>query len=486
MAITDYTVSITLIDSVVSGSGFITDKNESDFKFKNIDTNEVVAFSEFVNEGNGNYNFSKFDVPLYEDEEDDTYKEYIEARLFINDVQQDSFGIYTLYPENRQPVGSGVIPFRLDRGFPGQDVNAGSDTMFGIYQYDDSVDVDLINIEDKPKALTHVKWTNQRISGSVAALSSSIATEFNDVARLAEDNTFTAYNTFGGALFYSTLPEYFRTYVNGGFIDIASLTIYPLDAVTPLIDFHTSRLISTGDGWFSGKITFDDLHINSGSTQHTDPTPYQPIDREYADTHYQLLTDPFDSNTIIVDQKVKTPISGSLSTTIGAAIQYLTHIIVPTSQSIWNILVRESTGSLGYIEDVTVPDYVNIIGQGLPLIYGQLIRTGGNGITSKLKDLVFFNNDSNDNHQLHSFEINNCVFETRENPTGGQIAMTSCSMSDVKLFGYKTTGGIVSNGANKFYGVLTDNSSSAMWKHATDKFYCLESSVTGSTYVFNY
>lgn len=134
---------------------------QSQFKFVLASDNVTeVTFTGFDEISEGNYAFWGFNVPTFESvaPTNDTYPERYQVRVKINDTFQDGFGNITIYRDDREPVGRGYTDQRLYRGTGAQDPNDGCDTIFGLVQYDDSVNLNDITPTDA--SLIHKKWAD--------------------------------------------------------------------------------------------------------------------------------------------------------------------------------------------------------------------------------------------------------------------------------------------------------------------------------------
>jgi len=112
-------LALTVTDIDVSGGELIpvTTLVQADFKFiKASDNVTEVDFTGFTNNGNGNYLFWGFDVPVYSVDLGTTGSPRGEqVRLKINDVFQDGYGTFNVYHDDDESPSFSFTYNRVDR-----------------------------------------------------------------------------------------------------------------------------------------------------------------------------------------------------------------------------------------------------------------------------------------------------------------------------------------------------------------------------------
>lgn len=166
---------------------------------------------------------------------------------------------------------------------------------------------------------------------------------------------------------------------------------------------------------------------------------YELIDRLYLETNYGYGSGtPFGiaTNRIFVDSKLATDITGKAYNTISEAITYAS-TQTPSSTSRWLIIVMPHHSS-GYAEDITMPQYIDLIG------WGQVYITGGFTTThvttaqtwsardSKIENLTF--NSTDESYFFRLMHINNCI--AKANGAGGEVSyyIDGCEMRNFGIF----------------------------------------------------
>jgi len=361
---------ITITVSTIDGdNNFVPYENleQSDFKFiKASDNVTEVGFTGFSDNGNGNYTFWSFAVDTFESINSSSYPERIDVRLKINNVFQDSYGIITVYRDDRQPVGKGYVDGRVDRGVGGQNPNDGADTIFGLVQYDGTVT--LGDVVPTDGSLIHKQYADGRYG------------------RLGSSNVWTgATNQFEAGLFHDTV--YLEDVVTGQDFQMETLSNLYLGVEEPA----NNNLV-----W---KKWIIDHYGTSGS-----PTGF-----------------PINANRLIVDSKASSNIAGKIYQTIQGAISYASSQ-VPSASSKWVIYILPHH-STGYNETVTLIRFCDLVGLGSVVLTGTFTSTAVTGAQtwtnydSRIENLVLSTIDKD--IYLRQLRIKDCQF--RANGAGGEV-----------------------------------------------------------------
>jgi len=223
---------------------------------------------------------------------------------------------------------------------------------------------------------------------------------------------------------------------NGGVIGWNSK---PLSSNKMLHDYKNSALTGTGN------ILCSTASINTSSSKYItgNLASNDFVHLKYLIDNYQPLVTPYQSNTVYVDvtatEDIPLKTYRSLS---GAFAGILEETGGTTSANIWSVIVRQHNDVSGYFENVDFPDWVNVIGEGMVNIYGQLTRsTTGTMVTSKMQNLIFTNGGFD--HNVQRFEAVDCVFVTPDNINLERSNLRNCEF-------YATS--IISSNNNKLKG----------------------------------
>lgn len=310
-------------------------------------------------------------------------------------------------------------------------------------------------------AVPTMGWIQNKISSSTATINNL----------LTSNNTWSGTNWFSGGL-TGHLGSTKRISIfqspalpNG---DIFALDVYPQSTNKTCFDFKNSVIAITG----SGSALINDLRIQTSASKYIigNPANNDYVWRKWVVDNFQSISNPYYSNTIIVDPKVVGEITGSVYPNITDALVYITGQSV-TSTNIWTLFIKQHYNhTTGYAEDVALPDWINAIGEGQVLITGQLTRTGTETIiTSTLANLTF--KTSNSAHDVDRFEAINCVFNQTAD---GDVVLTDSILRNSGFY----ANNVQSNGGNKLINCFGNYNISLS---ATDKDYGYKY-IPGDTY----
>lgn len=308
---------------------------------------------------------------------------------------------------------------------------------------------------------TQHTWVATKILGSSA--SADYASLTADKA-LIEQGALTVYNNLGIVPAGDMFKLY---YLNTDAETVNLLTAGHNSNEQPYIDFKGTALTGTG------RIACAEAAINTNATKYIlgNPANNDFVWKKWVTDNFQTISDDFQSNTVIVDSKVEENVNLKLYSTITTAIS---EIIASggggTSTDIWTLKVRQHHSLTGYGENVEVPDYFNIVGEGQVLIAGQLTRSStGTVINSKLENLHF--TVANSAQNVERFEAVNCIFTSTSD---GDIDI---ERSIVRNCGFYANN-VQSSNNNKVFNCFGNQN--IVWQ-ANDKVYSYDF-ITGESY----
>jgi hypothetical protein len=382
-----------VIDGVIQPLTGLT--NDGDIRFVRIDTNAVVSASGFQEIGNGKYEFWGFDVPpIVFTSAGANYQGFLELQVQLYNgtswvTQAETIQVYRDSSQNDTyndyPPSRTFVENRLDRQ---------GDSIYGYITDIPHDDFTALN----PSDYQHInkKYAKDHFFDSTSGDARYVT--------IAGSQTITGTKTFNGATTYFT---------NGG-----------------------------SSFWYPYMNTSSPTYINGSPSNNT------LVWKKWVVDNFQPLAggSSWSSNTTLVDPNTPEDVSLKVYSTISGAINDIVasgHASDGTD--CWTIIVRQNPSINGYVEDVEVPDFINLIGEGQVLIAGQLTRVGEETtITSTLSNLTF--SKSNVDHNVERFEATNCVFQSSGD---AGVALNKSKLKDCGVFAGST--GVTSLNNNKIF-----------------------------------
>jgi hypothetical protein len=204
------------------------------------------------------------------------------------------------------------------------------------------------------------------------------------------------------------------------------------------------------------------------------------IPKKYVVDNFLPIGTTYLSNTVVIDKRVDSNVSGKVYSTINGAIDDLSGSVA--DDNIYTLLIKQDVNDSGYAEDVSLPDYFNLVGEGQVRIVGQLSRAGSpSAIHCKLENIHFLKADVT--HAVDYVEAVDCVFSTsisEEDAGGGQVVLSNSVLRQSAFFGYYDSGvGVISNGNNQIFNC--NGNVNVSWNALTDKVFSYNS-LSGTTY----
>lgn len=281
---------------------------------------------------------------------------------------------------------------------------------------------------------------------------------------IVNNGSLSVYNNLG------TTPsgDMFKLYyLNTDQETVTPFRVYHDSAELPHADFSTTPLTGTGT-W-----KLADLKIPTNATKYITGNL---VNDDYAhvkwiNDNFQSINSSYQSNTVIVDAKATENVTLKVYSSITGAIAGITDETGgTTSANIWSIIVKQHYNTTGYVENIEVPDWINIVGEGQVYVSGQLTRSAtGTVISSKLENLNFYVNNSAQN--VERFEAINCIFTSASD---GDIDI---ERSIVRNCGFYSNN-VQSSNNNKVFNCFGNQS--IVWQ-ANDKVYSYDF-ITGESY----
>lgn len=193
-------------------------------------------------------------------------------------------------------------------------------------------------------------------------------------------------------------------------------------ATTELVRYDEA-VRTTGVQSIDGLKTFLTIPKNTGGRT------YSGSNREIVDVGYLIenygtgsgTNFGINTNRIFVDSKLSTDITGKAYNTIGEAISYAS-TQTPSSTSRWTIIIMSHQG-LGYAEDITIPQWIDLVGWGEVYITGGLTTTHvttsqtWGARDSKIQGLIFNTTDKAIYCRL--LHVKDCILKC--NGAGGEV-----------------------------------------------------------------
>lgn len=390
-----------------------------------------VDFTGFEEVGNGNYNFWGFDVPTA-DPADPEYDPAFpfgrkQVKVKINGTLQPAYGNITVYADNDEPASTTYSIGRVHRF---------GDTMFSWLSYDPANWVggsyDPALAPDPNNVVPYRKWIKDNFVGMDGTGAENFVTK-NTAQSITGAKTCYDFAFDVGTNPVSSPKFSVKTAsnpINGG---ITALSIGYGANNKPDINLHNSTIN------IDGTATANRLKIKTTAPSYINPSLLTANDymfKKATDLLYEPLAGGFNSNTIIVDPNAPV-VLGKQYPNITDAINDITASLTVTDR--YTLYIKQPATGV-YTEDVAVPDWLNIIGEGQIKIFGQLTRVGASvDITSKLQNLFFYNNLAFA-HDVDRFFVQDCVFEVN-----GDVVLTDSVINNSGFYGST----VLSNGGNK-------------------------------------
>jgi hypothetical protein len=418
-------------------------QNDTDVRFIRIDTGAVIAAAGFTEIGNGKYEFWNFAIPdIVFSSGGADYQGCLElaVQLASGTAWNTQAQCITVYKDANQFDGYNDRP--PSRTYVDNRADRMGDTLFGYFTDSPSGSFTGLNPTDwqhinKIYADTH--YAPLSVSGYATAL-------------LSSNNIWTGTNNFNGGLtakLFSGKDFCITQQSSPANGDIMGLRVYCQTSNKVAFDFRNSSLSVTGA---SSSATINDIRIQTSDPTYINGNPAQNryVWRKWVSDNFQPIVSTYSSNTVVVDSNVVDKVSLKLYANVNDA---LTDITAETlsSTNIWTIFVKQHTDLVyGYQENIEIPDYVNIIGEGQVLITGQLTRSGlDSRITSKIQNLQFYCIDVA--HDVDRLDATDCIFEVNGVTVEDQIVLTDSNLKNCGFYGTVVNGNpILSNGGNKF------------------------------------
>lgn len=188
------------------------------------------------------------------------------------------------------------------------------------------------------------------------------------------------------------------------------------------------------------------------------------MNRQSGDARYAQLSQGimiFGGNVLLVDHALASDVAGKRYNTIQEAIDYAAGTGVASGTNRWTVYIvphKNNSSYSGYVENLTLKKYVDLIGLGTVLIKGSVTVSGiwTGGTFARLQNLIFNLEDVNylaRGQELHNIQF--LVFEDLSSPT------VACENSQFFHCGFWQRGTvttlITSTGDNTFFNCLSND-----------------------------
>lgn len=423
---------LTFQESISGVANFVTGLTQADITFVRADNHSTVVDYTFFDEiGDGQYKFGTFDVPevslnLITGQWNPSVVLVLPR---ISGVIQQGFSEIAVWNDAYIPVSTGDVYPRVDKL---------GDTVLNHLTYDISLSgvngFDPFNIPQDSYyrfRLPAVGWVLNTLSASLSGINTTGSLSgYATTSSLSGYVTTNTEQTITGPKTFYLSSSGFKmqmqsTPPNGGVYGWESK---PLAANQMLHDFKNSAVTGTGSFLCST------ASINTSSSKYIvgNPSNNDFVWKKWVSDNFTPLAGGYNSYTIIVDPTAPV-VLGKQYPTINGAIADVTASLSITER--YTLLVKQPDESV-YTEDIEVPDWLNIIGEGQIKIFGQLTRTGASpDISSKLENLYFVNNIAAA-HDVDRFHVTNCVFDVN-----GSVVITDSICNGSGFYGSTITSG---------------------------------------------
>lgn len=451
---------IAITVSTISADGDYTPQEnllQSQFKFiDEADNVTEIPFSGFSDLGSGNYVFYGFSIS--------NTVPFKKAHLKINGNFQYGYGLFIIYSDNNEPASQDFNDGRFGK-------LGSSNTWSGATnQFEAGLFHDTLYLED---VCTGQDFEMESLSNLYLGITQPANTtllwkEYADEHYLDSTtgaNYFvtlnTAQNITGKKSFYggvevdtgtgiTTNNTAFRIKTasnppNGG---ITALEVGYQGNNRPKIDFKSSDINSDGTGTVNRwRIKTSSSQYISGNLALNDYAHAKWV----ADNFQSKYGGSYQSKTVLVDSECPEAQALKVYSNINEAI----NSIVESGEDLdttnrWTIVVRQHTNATGYTEDIELPDYINLIGEGVVKIQGQLSRPATSEVlSSKIQNLQITTGIAQ-SHNLERLESFNCIFTS-----GDSIDIESAKLSNCELYAFTS---ITSGDNNKIKNCVGNKS----------------------------
>lgn len=303
---------------------------------------------------------------------------------------------------------------------------------------------------------------SHKLTNLAAGTTGTDAVNFGQVVKLAGLDTITGLKSFTGGVLID---------VSGNIFEIKNGAVVNLTVLNNTFTFGVSSVIIS-----QGTALFRDPSYDPASTKYIGNI-FSNTDipsAKWVATHFAPLTGAEQNSSVIVDSSHGGIDSGRIYQTIQSAIDDITSALRVNPTDVWNIYIKPNLESIaGYVEDITLPDYINLIGEGRVIVSGQLVRGSGTGdINSKIEDMAFVIPVAATSQQVERIEGINSVFEAS---AVGHVVATKSKLNNCGLYGV----GVTSGNNNKIINCY--GNFDVVWDASTDKVYRYDF-IPGDTY----
>jgi hypothetical protein len=172
-------------------------------------------------------------------------------------------------------------------------------------------------------------------------------------------------------------------------------------------------LFDFNSGSNASEVLVEDLKIKTTASKYITGNPAQNdyVWRKWVSDNFQPIGSAIQYNTMIIDSAQPSNIRGKIYNSINYAINEIPEFMILSSSNRATLLIRQHSGN-GYAEDIVLPDWINLVGEGLVNIIGSFAREASSetGITAKLENINFNDNVSSAvDFDLQRLYVNNCI-----------------------------------------------------------------------------
>lgn len=401
-------------------------------------TGTSVPFAYFSNEGNSNYVIGQLTIPA------STTAQGALVNVAINGTLRPELGTFRVYNDDDEPYTA----TKVESSF----MSSTGDTVTGIYNLSGSTislsayidQYSPMYLNDAPTNTAYI-WKSHAdnkyaSTGSLSGIGTS-ASLTSTFITLATTQTPIGAKTWSGTQIWdigtstTASPKYqiqmSSNPVNGGIIGM--IAGYQGNNKM-LFNFMNSDMLFNGGITSSSTAMLSNPKIPTSSSKYISGNPANNdyVWKKWVQDNFTPLAGGYNSYTIIIDPTAPV-VLGKQYPTINGAITDVTASLSITER--YTLLVKQPDESV-YTEDIEVPDWLNIIGEGQIKIFGQLTRTGASpDISSKLQNLYFVNNIAAA-HDVDRFHVTNCVFDVN-----GTVVITDSICNGSGFYGSSITSG---------------------------------------------
>jgi len=186
-----------------------------------------------------------------------------------------------------------------------------------------------------------------------------------------------------------------------------------------------------------------------------------------------------ETNVLIVDANRSADIAGYVYNDIQTAIDYA-NTQTPSSSSRWTIYIVPKKNNTGYVENLTVYQYIDFTGLGRAMINGTITYSGTwtGGVYSKF-DNITVTSVTDSNLTIRGIQAKNCMFKVIKDASTPGLSLENSELTNCDFIAYLSGSTITTTGSNKI--IKCNGNKSITWDSTDTVFsydYIADQSIT--------